>query len=185
MVGHATMLIQVAGLNILTDPVWSTRVSPVSFAGPARVTAPGIDFDALPPLDAVLVTHNHYDHLDTKTLARLHAAHGMAIVTPHGNDTIIRDAVPQADLRPGDWGDVIEVGGRPHRPHPLPPLVGARHAGPVGWRCGRAFEIATPAGRIFHVGDTGYRRRPPLPGPGRRPASRDPAHRRLCARAGS
>ena len=64
MVGHATVLIQVAGLNILTDPVWSPRTSPFSFIGPKRVVAPGIAFDDLPPVDIVLVTHNHYDHLD-------------------------------------------------------------------------------------------------------------------------
>ena len=58
MVGHATLLIQVAGLNILTDPVWSNRVSPLSFAGPKRVNPPGVSFSALPPVDLVLVSHN-------------------------------------------------------------------------------------------------------------------------------
>ena len=71
MVGHASLLIQVAGLNILLDPVWSDRASPVSFAGPTRVTPPGIAFDDLPPIDVVLISHNHYDHLDAATLARL------------------------------------------------------------------------------------------------------------------
>jgi len=61
MVGHASMLIQVAGVNILTDPVWSQRASPFAFAGPKRVTAPGIAFDDLPPIDAVLISHCHYD----------------------------------------------------------------------------------------------------------------------------
>ncbi|TMV85660.1 hypothetical protein FGG78_20600, partial [Thioclava sp. BHET1] len=60
MIGHASILIQIAGLNILTDPVWSDRASPLSFAGPRRVTAPGIAFDHLPPIDAVLISHNHY-----------------------------------------------------------------------------------------------------------------------------
>ena len=64
MVGHSTLLIQTAGLNILTDPVWSPRVSPLSFAGPRRVNPPGIAFSQLPPIDLVLVSHNHYDHLD-------------------------------------------------------------------------------------------------------------------------
>ncbi len=64
MVGHASLLIQAAGLNILVDPVWSSRVSPLSFAGPKRVNAPGIAFEDLPPIDLVLVSHNHYDHLD-------------------------------------------------------------------------------------------------------------------------
>src|SRR5262245_4862857 len=63
-VGHASLLIQMAELNLLLDPVWSDRVSPVSFVGPRRVNDPGIAFEALPPIDAVLVTHCHYDHLD-------------------------------------------------------------------------------------------------------------------------
>jgi hypothetical protein len=69
-VGHATLLIQLSGINILTDPVWSERVSPFSFAGPKRVHDPGIAFDALPPIDAVLLSHNHWDHLDLPTLSR-------------------------------------------------------------------------------------------------------------------
>src|SRR5215217_5127058 len=68
MVGHATILIQVAGLNVLTDPVFSERASLVSFAGPKRVNPPGIAFADLPRIDAVLVTHNHYDHLDLDTI---------------------------------------------------------------------------------------------------------------------
>ena len=71
MVGHATLLIQVHGVNILTDPVWARRASPFAFAGPQRYNAPGIELDDLPPIDIVLVTHNHYDHLDVETLAAL------------------------------------------------------------------------------------------------------------------
>ncbi|RUY38215.1 hypothetical protein EN981_23930, partial [Mesorhizobium sp. M7A.F.Ca.CA.001.13.2.1] len=73
MVGHSTLLVQTAGLNILTDPVWSLRASPLSFAGPKRINAPGIAFADLPPIDLVLVSHNHYDHLDLATLKRLKA----------------------------------------------------------------------------------------------------------------
>jgi len=94
MVGHATLLIQVAGLNILTDPVWSDRVSPFSFAGPRRVNRPGIAFDDLPPVDVVLLSHNHYDHMDLTTLARLQSAHEPLLLTPLGNDRIVRKAVP-------------------------------------------------------------------------------------------
>ena len=71
MVGHATLLVQLGGLNILTDPVWSERVSPFSRLGPKRVNAPGIAWSSLPPIDVVLVSHNHYDHLDLPTLAAL------------------------------------------------------------------------------------------------------------------
>ena len=63
-VGHASWLIQTAGLNILVDPVWSMRASPCAFAGPKRHNDPGIAFDALPKIDIVLVSHGHYDHLD-------------------------------------------------------------------------------------------------------------------------
>lgn len=75
VVNHATVLIQIDGVNILTDPVWSERVSPFSFAGPKRSRAPGLTFESLPPIDLVLISHNHYDHLDLDTLKRLKEAH--------------------------------------------------------------------------------------------------------------
>ena len=99
MVGHATLLVQVAGVNLLTDPVWSERVSPLSFIGPKRVTEPGIAFDKLPDIDAVLLSHNHYDHLDLTTLRRLHAAHSPLMVMPYGNDKMVRQSVPDAKKR--------------------------------------------------------------------------------------
>ena len=77
-VGHASWLIQTAGLNILIDPVWSQRASPFRFVGPKRVNDPGIAFTDLPLIDAVLVSHAHYDHLDVGTLSRLVAAHRRA-----------------------------------------------------------------------------------------------------------
>lgn len=70
-VNHASFLIQLPGLNILTDPVWSNRVSPFSFAGPKRARPPGIEFDKLPKIDVVLISHNHYDHMDHDTLVDL------------------------------------------------------------------------------------------------------------------
>jgi hypothetical protein len=72
-IGHASWLIQTSGLNILIDPVWSERASPMAWAGPKRRNDPGIAFDALPAIDIVLVSHGHYDHLDTATLSRLSA----------------------------------------------------------------------------------------------------------------
>lgn len=156
MVGHATLLIQVAGLNILTDPVWSERASPLSFAGPRRVTAPGIAFDALPPIDAVLLSHNHYDHLDVDTLARLQATHRPRIVTTLGNDAIVRRAVPNADIAVGDWGDTIPVGAGVESA-----LVRANHWSARGTRdrrmalwCGH--YLKTPVGTVWFAGDTGY-----------------------------
>ncbi len=67
-IGHATFLIQTNGLNLLTDPVWSDRASPVGFAGPKRINPPGVGMADLPAIDAVLLTHNHYDHMDMATL---------------------------------------------------------------------------------------------------------------------
>ena len=157
MVGHATVLIQADGRNVLLDPVWSKRVSPVSFAGPARVTAPGIAFADLPRIDAVLLNHNHYDHMDVPTLRRLHDAHAMPVLTPLGNDTILRRAIDGVDARAGDWGDVLEGGGVSAR------LLRAHHWSARGPRdrshalwC--SFALQTPAGRIFVSGDTGYDR---------------------------
>jgi N-acyl-phosphatidylethanolamine-hydrolysing phospholipase D len=75
-VGHATFLLQVGGWNVLTDPVWSRRASPLPFLGPARFVPPGIPFDRLPRIDAVLLSHDHYDHLDAATVRRLHDRHG-------------------------------------------------------------------------------------------------------------
>jgi N-acyl-phosphatidylethanolamine-hydrolysing phospholipase D len=70
-IGHATFLLQIGGWNVLTDPMWSERASPVAFAGPRRLAPPGVALDALPPIDAVLLTHDHYDHLDYATVRRV------------------------------------------------------------------------------------------------------------------
>lgn len=105
MVGHATVLIQAAGLNILTDPVWSERASPLRWAGPKRVNAPGVAFENLPPIDALLISHNHYDHLDLATLGRLQAEHNPLMIMPLGNDRIVKKTIPQARILTSDWYD--------------------------------------------------------------------------------
>jgi L-ascorbate metabolism protein UlaG (beta-lactamase superfamily) len=109
-VGHASFLIQGAGLNILTDTVWSERASPLSLAGPKRVNPPGIAFDDLPPIDAVLVSHGHYDHLDLETLDRLWRRDRTRIVAPLGNDATIQSHRADIPVTAVDWGGVVALG---------------------------------------------------------------------------
>ena len=85
-INHSTFLIQTDGLNILTDPVYSKRVSPFSFAGPKRMRPPGIRFEDLPKIDLVLLSHNHYDHFDISTLKRIKKNHDPTFITPLGVD---------------------------------------------------------------------------------------------------
>lgn len=153
-VGHATVLVQTAGLNILTDPIWSDLASPISFAGPRRVRQPGIRFEDLPPIDLVLVSHNHYDHLDLATLRRLWARDRPLIVTGLGNDSLMRSEGIEAIAR--DWGDRVPV-------RPGVEVVMARNYHWTSrWLTDRnralwsAFAVRTPAGAIFFAGDTGW-----------------------------
>ena len=88
-VGHATFLIQINGLNLLTDPVWSERASPFGWIGPRRVRRPGIGWNQLPHIDAVLISHSHYDHLDLPTLRALHGRFDPHFVTGLGNGGLL------------------------------------------------------------------------------------------------
>jgi len=83
-VNHSTFLIQTESINILTDPVWSLRVSPFQWAGPKRMATAGIDFNDLPPIDVVVVSHNHYDHLDKQTIINLQTDHKPLFIVPLG-----------------------------------------------------------------------------------------------------
>ncbi|SEN10286.1 L-ascorbate metabolism protein UlaG, beta-lactamase superfamily [Sphingomonas gellani] len=155
-IGHASMLIQIAGMNILTDPVWSDRASPLSFAGPRRVTAPGVAFADLPPIDVVLLSHNHYDHLDVATLRRLRADHDPIMAMPLGNDAIVARAVPGARIVAGDWNDRLALVG-----DCTTTLTRANHWSARGTRdrrmalwCGH--YLHTPAGSLWFAGDSGY-----------------------------
>ena len=106
-VGHATFLIQIAGLNILTDPIWSEKAGPFSMIGPQRIVDPGIAFQQLPKIDYVLVSHNHYDHLDGATLSHLILRDDPMIVTFYGNGSIIKSFHRQARVvELGWWNDV-------------------------------------------------------------------------------
>lgn len=152
-INHATVLIQMSGLNILTDPIWSHRVSPVKWAGPRRHRKPGIQFKDLPPIDAVLVSHNHYDHLDLPTLRRLRRAHRPQFISGLGNRLLlepngVRDSVEV------DWWQSVQLD-RDVRVTCVP----AQHFSARGlsdrdrtlW-CG--FVIHGPAGAVYFSGDT-------------------------------
>jgi L-ascorbate metabolism protein UlaG (beta-lactamase superfamily) len=155
-VGHASFLIQIDGLNILLDPVWSLRASPFSFAGPARHSPPGIAFDDLPPIDAVLISHNHYDHLDVVTVAKLWRRDRPRIIVPLGNDAIIRDADSSIVVESGDWDDSFRLS-----PRVVVTLRRSHHWSARGINDRRhalwsAFVIDAPGGGIYFVGDSGF-----------------------------
>lgn len=155
-VGHASWLIQAGGLNILVDPVWSERVSPVRFAGPKWHNDPGIAFEKLPKIDVVLVSHGHYDHLDISTLSRLAQNFAPRVVTPLGNDVTMRRANSSIRAEAFDWHDRVELGNgiAVH-------LVATRHWTARGmfdrnkalWA---SFVLETPAGKLYIVCDSGY-----------------------------
>jgi len=156
MVGHASLLIQAGGRNILTDPVWSDRASPFSFIGPRRVTAPGIALDDLPQIHAVLLSHNHYDHLDVATLRRLHARHAPLMAMPLGNDAIVRRAIPDARIAVGDWHDRLDLGGGLATTLTRANHWSARGIGDRRMALWAGHWLDTPLGSVWFAGDTGY-----------------------------
>jgi L-ascorbate metabolism protein UlaG (beta-lactamase superfamily) len=155
-VGHVTWLIQTAGLNILVDPVWSQRASPVSWVGPKRHNDPGIAFEALPKIDVVLVSHGHYDHRDLATLSRLAERFSPRVITPLGNDITMRDADGAIKAEAFDWQDRVELGN-----NIAVTLVPTQHWSARGlfdrnkalWA---SFVLETPAGKLYIVCDSGY-----------------------------
>ena len=152
-IGHATVLVQTQGLNILTDPVWSERTSPFSFIGPKRVRPPGVRFEDLPEIDLVVVSHNHYDHMDVATLRRLWQRDRPAIVSSLGNDALLRSHGIEAVAR--DWGGSVLVG-------PAEVVVERVHHWSTRWGTDRnralwsGFTIRLRGGTIFFAGDTGW-----------------------------
>ena len=154
-VNHSTFLIQVAGINILTDPVWSERTSPFQFAGPKRMRPPGIKFEDLPKIDVVLLSHNHYDHLDLPVMMKIFQIHKPKIVTPLG----VKAFLEQNNISGhGDldwWGEIALSDSLKVQ------AVPAQHFSGRGtfdrdatlW-CG--YVIKRDQGNIYFVGDTGY-----------------------------
>lgn len=153
-VNHSTVLLQQPYSNILTDPIWSPRCGPLSFIGPRRYRLPGVEFDRLPPIHAVLISHNHYDHLDVPTLRRLAARGGTVFVAPLG----VARFLESRDIRPAhelDWGDSLAVPGA------------TVHAVPTFHFSGRgpfdrdrtlwcAYVIESAFGLVYFAADTGF-----------------------------
>jgi N-acyl-phosphatidylethanolamine-hydrolysing phospholipase D len=157
-VGHSTVLLQLGGLNILTDPMWSARASPVSFAGPHRWVLPAVSFDALPPIDVVVQSHNHYDHLDDWTVRALARAHPHAAwFVPLGLASFVEQRGARA-VTELDWWQSAEHGGVRLTCTPAQHFSGRtlRDRGETLW-CGWAFAAVGGGGRrVFFAGDTGF-----------------------------
>jgi L-ascorbate metabolism protein UlaG (beta-lactamase superfamily) len=154
-IGQATMLIQTQGLNILTDPFFSQRASPVQWAGPKRTRAPGVALENLPKIDLVLLSHNHYDHMDLPALKAIHAAYQPLILTPLGNGAILHKAkralhVCEMDLYEDHAFGGIKITLTPARHWSRRTTRDTNHA---LWG---AFVLQTQAGLIYFAGDTGY-----------------------------
>ena len=154
-IGHATLLVQMSGLTFLTDPTWSKRASPVAWAGPRRHVPPGVAFEDLPPIDLVLISHNHYDHLDLPTLKRLAGRSASTrFVVPAGNAALLRNHGIErvAEL---DWGGNLSVGRAVL--HCLP----ARHWSSRGLTDARvalwaSWAVIGPDRHFYFGGDTGW-----------------------------
>lgn len=154
-IGHATFLVQIGGLNVITDPMLSMRASPLPFLGPRRVVPAGVAVEALPPVDAVLLSHNHYDHLDDRTVRRLAEQRPAARwFVPLGLERWLRRRGVR-EVQELDWWEETRLG---------PLSIGctpAQHFSARGvsdrdqtlW-CG--WSVAAPARQIFFAGDTGY-----------------------------
>ncbi len=109
-VGHSTLLLQLDGVNLLTDPHWGTRASPLSWLGPRRLGAPGLGFEDLPRIDVVLISHDHYDHLDLETVKRLAFAHDPVFLVPLGLKVWFEDH-GMSRVEELDWWEAREYRG--------------------------------------------------------------------------
>ncbi len=156
-IGHATVLLQLAGCNILTDPVFSQRVFPVQWAGPQRLVPPGIALDELPAIDLVLLSHDHYDALDTGSIRRLYARPGgerTAFLTPLGYRRWF-DRHGIGGLQEFDWWEPRQVAGLTVTAVPV------RHWGKRGIfdrnrRLWAGWVVQAGDFRFFFAGDSGY-----------------------------
>lgn len=155
-IGHMTFLIQTQSLNILTDPVYSERCSPFSFLGPKRVSKPGIPLKKLPKIDLILISHNHYDHMDIETLKILVEHSGSKIIVPLGNASIIQNHIPKADIQEMDWYENTEFTNNIKICLEPAQHWSARGLLDINKALWGSFVIETPKGQILFMGDTGY-----------------------------
>ena len=152
-IGHSTFLIQTGEGNLLLDPVYSQRASPVSFAGPRRARQPGVRFADLPAIAAVLVSHNHYDHCDLPTLRALARRDAPRFVTPLGNGALLRSAGIQ-HVEELDWWQAAD--GTPAIELTPAQHFSSRHAFDRNRALWSGFIVSTTGRRIFFAGDSGY-----------------------------
>ena len=150
-IGHSTVLIQTAGLNILTDPFFSKRASPSQLIGPARVRAPGLALNKLPQIDVILLSHSHYDHMDKPALRALARAHKAKLVTPLGNAHHAKGH----DVKELDWHETYA-----HK-HIKVTALPALHWSKRGFSdtnkgLWAAFMIETEGGNIYFGADSGF-----------------------------
>jgi len=156
-VGHSTFLLQLGGLNLLTDPHFTGRASPLSFAGPARLAPPGLDFADLPAIDLVLVSHNHYDHLDEGSVRRIAREHPQAqFVVPLGLAAWFR-ARGIERVSELDWWQSVQLGEADVSAVPVQHFSGrGLHDRDATLWCGFVLQLA--GRKVFFAGDSGYSR---------------------------
>jgi N-acyl-phosphatidylethanolamine-hydrolysing phospholipase D len=152
-IGHASFLVRLEKASFLTDPMWSERASPLSFAGPKRLVPPGVPLEALPKLDFALVSHDHYDHADLPTLRHL-AALGVPFVVPSGLGRLVRRAGGTVLAELG-WWESAELGGV------TVTCVPARHFSGRGLRdrnrtLWAGFVVKDRTRCFYHAGDTAF-----------------------------
>ena len=154
-IGWASVLVEIDGHRVLTDPIWSKRCSPSTLVGPKRFHEPPIALDQLPKIDAVVISHDHYDHLDMPTMRAL-AARGTHFAVPLGVGTHLeRWGVPANQIHDLDWNERIDVNGLSITATPARHYSGRnpRHTRETLWA---SWVVKGPRHRIFFSGDTGY-----------------------------
>jgi N-acyl-phosphatidylethanolamine-hydrolysing phospholipase D len=154
-IGHATFLVQLDGLNVLTDPQFSERASPVSFAGPRRLTPPGLAFEDLPPIHLVVISHDHYDHLDRPSVQRLAATHRPLFLVPLGLKAWFASIGITERVEELDWWQSRRVGEVTVTCTPVQHWS-ARTPFDMNERLWAGWSLAGRDRRLYFAGDTGF-----------------------------